>query len=243
MPDQAKPGARPWRRFMRFSVRGLIVLVLVSCVGLGWLVRSARIQREAALAITAAGGEVDYNREWTSRQFIPGGNPWAPQWLVKLIGVDYFGHVTLVKFFASSTATDATIERVRRLTGLEELYVTQPSVDDAGLVHLKGLTKLSFLYLVGTRVTDAGVAHLKELANLSGLSLNRNQVNDAGLAHLKELKNLTELDLGFTRVTDAGLIHLKGLTNLSELNLRDTNVTDAGIEQLKQALPKLRITH
>ena len=39
MPDQAKPVARPWRRFLRFSVRGLIVLVLVIGAGLGWTVR------------------------------------------------------------------------------------------------------------------------------------------------------------------------------------------------------------
>ena len=47
----AVPVARPWRRFLRFSVRGLIVLVLVIGVWLGWLVRSARIQREAVAAI------------------------------------------------------------------------------------------------------------------------------------------------------------------------------------------------
>ena len=47
MPDQTKPVARPWRRFLRFSVRGLIVLVLVIGGWFGWVVRSARIQREA----------------------------------------------------------------------------------------------------------------------------------------------------------------------------------------------------
>jgi hypothetical protein len=36
MSDQTKDVARPWRRFLRFSVRGMIVLVMV--VG-GWLGR------------------------------------------------------------------------------------------------------------------------------------------------------------------------------------------------------------
>ena len=31
--------ARPWRRYLRLSVRGLIVLVLVIGGGLGWMVR------------------------------------------------------------------------------------------------------------------------------------------------------------------------------------------------------------
>ena len=61
MTDQAKPVRRPWQRFLRFSVRGLIVLVLVIGAGVGWLVRSARIQRDAVAAIQNAGGSVSYD--------------------------------------------------------------------------------------------------------------------------------------------------------------------------------------
>ena len=45
MNDQARPVSRPWRRFLRFSVRGMIVLALVIGGCLGWVARSARIQR------------------------------------------------------------------------------------------------------------------------------------------------------------------------------------------------------
>jgi internalin A len=40
-------------------VRGLILLVLVVGVWLGWIIRSARIQREAVAAIQRAGGTGD----------------------------------------------------------------------------------------------------------------------------------------------------------------------------------------
>jgi hypothetical protein len=63
MSDQAKPLSRRWRRFVRFSARGLIVLVIVIGSGLGWAVRSARIQREAVTAIQNAGGVVFYDWE------------------------------------------------------------------------------------------------------------------------------------------------------------------------------------
>ena len=50
MNDQAKPISRHWRSFLRFSVRGLIVLVLVIGGWLGWIVRthgfSARLWRQ-----------------------------------------------------------------------------------------------------------------------------------------------------------------------------------------------------
>ena len=42
MPADLKTISRPWRRYLRFSVRGLIGLVLVIGLGLGWLVRSGR---------------------------------------------------------------------------------------------------------------------------------------------------------------------------------------------------------
>ncbi len=74
MPDQTKPVRRPWRRFLRFSVRGLIVVVLVIGAWLGWLVRSARIQREAVAAIEHARGSVSYDWEWANGKSIPGEN-------------------------------------------------------------------------------------------------------------------------------------------------------------------------
>ena len=52
--------SRPWRRFLRFSVRGLIVVVLAIGGCLGWVDRSAGIQREAVARIRGAGGFVFY---------------------------------------------------------------------------------------------------------------------------------------------------------------------------------------
>jgi hypothetical protein len=82
--------SHPWRRFLRFSVRGLIVLLLVIGAGLGWLVRAARIQHNVVAAVQAAGGGVSY--DWDSRTgvVVPGGSPWAPAWLLDLVGVDCF---------------------------------------------------------------------------------------------------------------------------------------------------------
>ncbi len=79
---------RSWPSYVRFSVRGLMVLVLVIGAGLGWLVRSTRIQREAVAAIRDAGGSVKYGWERNNGCDIRGGKPWAPTWLVDLMGVD-----------------------------------------------------------------------------------------------------------------------------------------------------------
>ena len=230
MPDQAKAISRSWRRYMRFSLRGLIVLVLVIGGGLGWIVREARIQRGAVAAIENAGGGVSYDWQWSNERSISGGKPWAPRWLVALIGVDYFGHVTRASFY---NATDETLVSVGRLTRLERLDLEGTSIGDAGLAHLTGLTNLVSLYINNTQVSDAGLEHLKGLTTLEILALDYTKVTGKGMVHLKGLTRLSKLSLDHTQVTDAGLAQLNRLMNLEQLDLYGTRVTDAGLAHLK----------
>jgi hypothetical protein len=234
--------SRPWRRSLRISVRGLIVVVLVCGVWLGWLVRGARIQREAVAAITRAGGSAKYDWGWTDGNYLPGEKFSKPGWLVKRIGVDYCGRVTQVWLFSSSTEADATLVHVGRLSQLQRLDLYRAPFSDAGLANLKGMTKLSYLDLGDSHVSDTGLANLKGMIRLSHLDLSGTQVTDAGLAHLTGLTNLSTLGLGHTQVSDAGVVHLKRLTNLSALGLFATRVTDAGVEELKRTCPKLTIS-
>jgi hypothetical protein len=65
MPDQPLPNSR--RQWLRLSVRGLIVLVLIVGGGLGWiahLVRSAQGQRDAVAAVRKVGGFVLYDWQY-----------------------------------------------------------------------------------------------------------------------------------------------------------------------------------
>ena len=49
------------RRWFRFSLRMLLVVVTVLCVWLGFKVNAARRQKEAVEAILKAGGQVSYD--------------------------------------------------------------------------------------------------------------------------------------------------------------------------------------
>jgi hypothetical protein len=69
------PGSRPWRKLLRFSVRGLIVFVIVIGAGLGWIVHQAHVQRDAVEAIKKAGGTIDYEWQWRDGNSIEGGEP------------------------------------------------------------------------------------------------------------------------------------------------------------------------
>jgi hypothetical protein len=188
----AGPVSRPWRGFLRFRLRGLIVLVIVVGAGLGWIVRQAHVQRDAVATIEEAGGSVRYDWEWSNGKSLPGGKPWAPRWLVNLIGVDYFGHVTAVVSHHMSAATsDAVTAQVGRLTRVQSLNLHDSSISDSALRHLRALTNLTVLLLYRTQVSDAGLVHLKGLTNLSYLQLDGTQVTDAGVEELKRaLPNL-----------------------------------------------------
>jgi hypothetical protein len=218
MTDQAKPISRPWRRFLRFSMRGMIVVVLLVGGWLGWIVRSARIQREAVAAIKNAGGAVAYG--WAEEEFShPVDGPWwAPGCIVALAGVDFFGHVTAVGLKQFSTEGESPLLNIRQFAQLEDLDVSNSSFSDADLPVIEEVTSLRRFYLDGSRVTDAGLVHLRGLTNLAILNLDK------------------------TRVSDAGLIHLAGLSNLTTLRLNGTKVTDAGVKKLEQTLRNVKVS-
>ena len=117
MTAKPKPLSRPWWNYVRFSLRALIVLVLLIGCGLGWPVRSAHVQRDAVAAIRRAGGNVLYDWEWNNGKSIARGKPWAPRWLTDLTGVDYFDHVTSV--WLQPVPTDGAIVEVGHLTQLD----------------------------------------------------------------------------------------------------------------------------
>ena len=257
-----------WRRFVRFSLRALSVLVLcISC----WARISGSTRPESPChakpwprsgapavpcTITGRGITIASCRR---------ANPGHRGRLIDFVGIDYFGHVTAVRL---GKPDDATLAHVGRLARLQQFSFGRWPVNTAALEQLKGLSELTGLYCGSgtitdddmailkdmtrlTRltidpaggVTDAGLAHLKRMVSLTELRLPRTQVTDAGLAHLKGLAKLSILEIDGTRVTDAGLENLKGLTKLKMLFLGHTRGTQAGLDKLKRLLPSVEVLH
>jgi hypothetical protein len=124
------------RRWLRFSLRTLLVVVVLLSVPLGWFalkMREAERQRRAVEAITEAGGWVRY--DWaldeSGRDSGRQGPP-APAWLLKLVGEDLFSDIACV-------------------------HLADFDTSQVAFEYLKGLTSLIYLDLSGTGVTDAGI--------------------------------------------------------------------------------------
>ncbi|SIO60432.1 hypothetical protein SAMN05444166_6390 [Singulisphaera sp. GP187] len=190
-PDAGAPKKRrPW---IRLSLRGLIVLVMLVGLGMGRYVRSVQTQRNAVAAILRAGGTVSYDWEWDHYNpdiINPNGRPRAPKWLAARLGVDYVGyvvHVNLIPQRAKSRtkANDQTLAHVGRLGHLVSLELNGAAITDAGLIHLKSLTRLRDLNLGNTVTSDAGLVHLKSLTELRGLRLAASRVTYDGVLALE----------------------------------------------------------
>jgi hypothetical protein len=140
----AGAGSRPRHRFTQLSVRGLIVLVLIIGVWLGRLARMARVQSDAVAAIRNTHGQVAYEWDVTDGHITLRGKPWAPTWLVDLLGIDYFGHVTQVNLTHTPAAIDAAMAPIGRLVRLRVLNLRKTLLNDADLASFKGLSSQPF---------------------------------------------------------------------------------------------------
>ncbi len=214
--DRAQHVGRPRRRWCQFSLRSLLVLMLLVSVGMSYLavrMQRARRQSEVVETVRKMGGVVCYDS-----QEPPFTQPRAPgpTLLRYLLGEDFFGTVVRVDFNSRPPADDG-LECLQELPQLKMLSLDKAGVTDAGLEHLGGLTKLEFLGLSGTQTTDAGLENLERLTGLRDLVLRE------------------------TQITNAGLEHLKGLSQLELLDLRGTRVTDEGVKRIQQALPNCTI--
>jgi hypothetical protein len=209
-----------WRRYLKVSVRGLMVIVLLAGISLGWLVGNARIQRDAVAAIERTnGGVAMYDGEYIGA---PGRNalPFWKKWIADRIGVDYVGNVIFVQIV--TTADDPVGQRA--------------------LVSLSALGGVETLNLVGPEVTDATLEDLRPLKQVKSLMIQNCRVTNAGMSHLAALPQLETLYINGVPIRDDCVVFLSRLAGLRNLSLFRTEVTAAGTEELRRALPRAKIS-
>jgi len=170
--DQAATTPKRKRRWLQFSLRTLMVLMLIVSVPLGWLaykLRQGREHRAAVEAIQRLGGRIGSRPDRLGR---PPGEEVYP------------GRVWVC--FSRTPVRDAELAYLRGPRGLYQLNQDATKVTDAGLVHLKRLTQLEELFLDSSRITDAGLEHLRGLTQLRTVDLRNTQVTDKGVSELKK---------------------------------------------------------
>lgn len=233
------------RHWFQFSVRTLVVAMIVVGIWLGIVTNRARRQREAVSAISQVGGTVCYDYQKAGKRpnaFDPRKLPPGPEWLRRLIGPEIFQDVVMVDL-KGKPINDQLFNELRKLPKLENLNLNDTTITDSEMAHLAHLHNLQYVALWNTNVGDAGLAHLAGLHKMYALILDGTKVTDEGLKHLEGLTNLEEwLGICDTEVSDAGLQHFKRMTKLHNLNVRRTKVTEDGVKELRRALPKVEVS-
>ncbi|MCY2995297.1 MAG: hypothetical protein NTY19_46660 [Planctomycetota bacterium] len=166
--------AKRKRRWFQYSLRTLLLLMLLFGVGLGWFareVRQSRAYRQAVMAADIARMEAEKQRMAAEQQGM----------------VAAVAQMEAERAARKTVAEKAELE-IQQLSGrVTGLDLSSTKVTDAGLIHLEGLTQLQTLNLGSTSITDAGLAHLKGLTKLQELDLSSTKVTDAGVAELKKV--------------------------------------------------------
>src|SRR5262245_47882876 len=129
------------KRWLRFSLRTMLLLITVLCIWLGFQVNAARRQREAVAAILDAGGTVYYDYQVISRGvglprygFDLSRTPPGPEWLRKYIGGDYFCTAIVVDLHRPNIANgdlDQLGQQITKLTKLRILSLNGTGISDA----------------------------------------------------------------------------------------------------------------
>ena len=238
------------RRWFRFSLRMLLLVVTVLCVWLGFKVNAARRQREAVMAILKAGGTVTFSYQCVpvrgnpdALSLDPNALPNAPAWLRACLGDDFFRNADEV-ILNGRAISEEDLAQPMNLSGLWYLFLTdvkivrvdsdnQRLIQDADLIGLGQLGELRRLALGKADINGFGLASLVNLKHLKSLNVVNTHVDDSGMESIGRIVPLADLNLGGTRISDSGLKQLRSLTNLKALNLWGTDVSDVGLEYLK----------
>ena len=166
------------RRWLQFSLRTLLVLMLVISVPLGWLslkLKQATVQRHAVDRIEQMGGTVWYAYQRDNWGHFIGKQDAASYHTcqaatARLFGDDLTACITGVDLSRRSIK-DEDLACLLSLRHLEVLWLHDTAVTDTGLVKLLGLTRLKYVSCESTKVTAAGVNQLKKA--LPNVGINR----------------------------------------------------------------------
>lgn len=151
----------PRRRWLRYSLTTLLVLVVLASIGMGWaahrLERTAR-QKEAVEAILATGATLRFDFEIDqSGNSLPEASLPGPAWLRYWIGDDLGGNVV-----EAEVRSDDALQHTKDLPQLRQLHLVSKGITDTGLGHLEQMSQLEMLQVSETGVTERGIKTLRK---------------------------------------------------------------------------------
>lgn len=143
------------QRWFQFSLRGMLLSMLVAFAWLGYYADRVHRQQTAEAAIRKLGGhcliQEDGSGSLSSR---------VQARLTRWLG-DNATHTIRHAYLGGCTLSDDDLSCLAGLPHLRTLTLTSTPITDDGLEHLRDLEQLTFVDLRFTHVTPAGVKRLR----------------------------------------------------------------------------------
>lgn len=201
------------RRFLRYGLRALLLLVAAAAIALGYGTHRLRARKAAVVAIQEAGGTMGFRRM-------------GPEWLRSVVDDELAfrdpGRVTLSRGTPRLECDDAKLQSLS--------------------FALVEFGRLEVLDARSASITDASTQVFSQLGALSHLRLSDTGIGDASIERIRDLPRLEYLWLDRTKVTDACIDDLCRLTTLKDLTIRETAITAEGAAELQKRLPACKVS-
>ena len=236
-------GSKPHRSWQQFSLRTLLLamLVLSVCFALfAWRLQRARRQAAAVATIRKLGGSITYDyQNVVVLANSPPPQSTVPTWLLKSLGEDFFHEVVAVLIASRSPKSQAEIDAcwrgVAQLSKLDSLQAHGRWVDGRTTTEaVRHHTMLRSLSLRDSNLRCADLEPLMQLSDLQFLDLSGNPIADDVADYVSIFPKLTNLGLAQSKIGDAAMATLAENSNLAVISLNFTGVSDRGLENLAE---------
>ena len=238
MNDPNVPPAKHRRRWLSFGLRGLLGLVLVVALMLGWLSRplfQSQYEKATARQVEEAGGTVRWEDPLVSNPFEgPGPEPTTYQSLmIGLFGRDVLARID--RIFLPTAELESVHVRLPKLEKIRVLALVSGTISDSSIDALIRLDTLTSLVLNDTKIEPSQIERLAQLPKLDHLNISGGSVTKPNLAAWGQCPQLTTLFVRChcdSRVVDPSVLeslaHLKQVTTLELIDFRiNDNVLQA----------------
>jgi hypothetical protein len=221
-------------RWLRFSLRTLLLITLVAGVAFGLISREARNRQAALRMVREYGGRIDFDSS-------NGRLAWHEKLRNQLFGAETFQPVQNVNMLTNGTITPNPkvlptdfLARLSALSEIGDLGLENTVIDPEDWHNIANFPGLKYVLLGRSNITDDDVSFLSGLPNLDTVSMSdARKITDKALPAFSRMNKLTNLKLDDTKLTDDGLQELF-LPQLEILELQGVKLTSRSAAALKR---------
>lgn len=234
MTEDSHPNPKTRRRWLSFGLRGLMLLILLLSLPMGWIARDVyRSQKEdeVVAAVEKAGGYASYDYQqlnlWNEVPQPPG--PWL---LRKLFGEHIHAYIDFV-VISDPHDTNKVVPMLACCHRLEYLELHDTTLSDQSVETIAQMPKLNHLALIGTSLSIEQLRQLTQVSTLKMITLEGPTASEEYLELLPLFSELEEVSLKETTITDNGMKTLGQLPKLTSLEIEQAPaVTNRGLAAL-----------